>query len=78
MRTRGDIVKNPFVEALLKDPKNIPIALGPKISEVSWAYILSAFVLVYGTCKLAIPKQVLLDPIFVAAALELIAMPVIS
>jgi MFS transporter, MHS family, shikimate and dehydroshikimate transport protein len=75
MKKRNDIARNPFFEAIVKHPKNVLIALALKISEVSWVYILTVFVVVYGTSKLGIPRQVLLNAVFIAAALELITMP---
>ena len=75
LKARGGISKNPFLEAIAKDPKNILIALGLKLSEVSWVYILTVFVVVYGASTLGIPKQVLLNAVFVAAALELLTIP---
>ena len=42
-------------------PRTFLIAVGIKISEVSWVYILTVFVVVYATTKLGIPKAVLLD-----------------
>jgi MFS transporter, MHS family, shikimate and dehydroshikimate transport protein len=63
------------VEALLNDPKSILIALWLMISEVSWVYVPTVFVVTYGTSKLGIPKRVLLNAVFVAAALELVTMP---
>jgi MHS family shikimate/dehydroshikimate transporter-like MFS transporter len=42
---------------------------------VSWVYILTIFVVVYATTKLALPRQLLLNAIFVAALVEVITIP---
>jgi len=74
-KRRGDIARNPFLEVIFKDTKNFMVALGLKLSEVSWVYILTVFVVVYGTSKLGISRELLLEAVTVAAALELITIP---
>ena len=58
-----------------KNPKNFLIAVGLKISEVSWVYILTIFVVVYATSQLELPKALLLQAIFIAALVEVITIP---
>ena len=74
-KRRGHIVRNPFFETIFRNPRSFLIAVGLKISEVSWVYILTVFVVVYGTGKLALSKQLLLDAVFVAALVEVITIP---
>jgi MFS transporter, MHS family, shikimate and dehydroshikimate transport protein len=75
IKQRGDISKIPFVEAVFKNPRSFLVAVGLKISEVSWVYILTVFVVVYGTTKLGLPKQLLLNAVLIAALVELITIP---
>ena len=75
VKRRGDIAKNPFVEAIFKNPRNFLVAVGLKISEVSWVYILTVFLVVYGTATLGLPRQLLLNAVFVAALVEVITIP---
>jgi MHS family shikimate/dehydroshikimate transporter-like MFS transporter len=75
IKRRGDISKNPLVEVIFKNPKNFLIAVGLKISEVSWVYILTIFVVVYATSQLSLPKSLLLNAIFIAALVEVITIP---
>ena len=75
IKQRGAIAKNPFFEMILKSPKNFLVAVGLKISEVSWVYILTVFVVIYGTTTLKMPKQLLLNAIFLAALVELVTIP---
>lgn len=75
IKRRGEIAANPFFEMIFKDCKNFLIAVGLKISEVSWVYILTVFVVIYGTTTLNLSKQFLLDAIFIAALVELITIP---
>jgi MHS family shikimate/dehydroshikimate transporter-like MFS transporter len=75
IKRRREIAKNPFFEVIFKNPKPFLIAVGLKISEVSWVYILTIFVVVYATTKLALPRQLLLNAIFIAALIEIITIP---
>ena len=75
IRARGQIVRSPFLEMLLKNPRNFLIAVGLKLSEVSWVYMLTIFVVVYATTKLALPKSLMLNAILIGALLELFTIP---
>ena len=75
IKRRGDIARNPFFEAIFKNPRSFLVAVGLKISEVSWVYILTVFVVVYGTTTLGLPKQLLLNAVFIAALVEVITIP---
>ena len=75
IKRRGDIVRSPFFEAVFKNPKSFLVAVGLKISEVSWVYILTVSVVVYGTSKLGLPRQLLLNAVMIAALVELITIP---
>jgi MHS family shikimate/dehydroshikimate transporter-like MFS transporter len=75
IKRRGDIAKNPFVEAVFKNPKSFLVAVGLKISEVSWVYILTIFIVVYATGQLGLPRSLLLNAIFIAALVEVLTIP---
>jgi len=75
IKRHREIARNPFFEVIFKNPKTFLIAIGLKISEVSWVYILTIFVVVYATTKLALPRQLLLNAIFIAALVEVITIP---
>lgn len=75
IKRRGDISASPVSEVFLKNAKNFLIAVGLKISEVSWVYILTVFMVFYATTKLGMAKAVLLDAIVLAAAIELVTIP---
>src|ERR1700693_3404313 len=47
IKRRGEIAKNPFVEAVFKNPRSFLVAGGREISEVSWVYILTLLIVVY-------------------------------
>jgi MFS transporter, MHS family, shikimate and dehydroshikimate transport protein len=75
IKARGEIVSNPFIEMLWKNPRDFLIATGLKISEVSWVYMLTIFVVVYATGKLNLPKSLLLNAIVLGALLEMLTIP---
>jgi MHS family shikimate/dehydroshikimate transporter-like MFS transporter len=75
IKRRGDIAENPFVEAVFKNPRSFLVAVGLKISEVSWVYILTIFIVVYATGQLGLPRTLLLNAIFIAALVEVVTIP---
>jgi len=75
MQARNDIAANPFFESIVNSPRSFLVALGLKLSEVSWVYMLTVFVVVYATTKLGLPKSLLLNAILWAALIELISIP---
>jgi len=74
IKARGQIVRSPFLE-VLKDPRSFFVATGLKLSEVSWVYMLTIFVVVYATTKLGLPRSLLLNAILIAALTEVITIP---
>ena len=57
LKKRDGLSSNPFTEAVGKNTKSFLIAVGLKLSEVSWVYMLTVFVVVYATTKLGIPSR---------------------
>ncbi len=75
LKARDKLSKNPVGDAVSKNGKSFLIAVGLKLSEVSWVYMLTVFVVVYATTKLSLPKSLMLDAVLYAALLELISLP---
>jgi MFS transporter, MHS family, shikimate and dehydroshikimate transport protein len=75
LKARKDISPNPFVEAVFRNPRSFLVALGLKLSEVSWVYMLTVFVVGYATTRLALPRKLLLDAVFWAAVVEVFSIP---
>lgn len=75
MKMRENLSGNPVGEAVSKNTRAFLIAVGLKLSEVSWVYMLTVFVVVYATTKLDLPKQMVLDAVIYAALLELVSLP---
>jgi MFS transporter, MHS family, shikimate and dehydroshikimate transport protein len=75
LKMRDGLSKNPVIEAVGKNTRTFLIAVGLKLSEVSWVYLLSVFVVVYATTKLGMPKPLMLDAVLYAGLLELVSLP---
>jgi MFS transporter, MHS family, shikimate and dehydroshikimate transport protein len=75
VKRRGAISRKPVVEAIFENPRSFLVAVGLKLSEVSWFYILTIFMVVYATNQLNLPRTLLLNAIFVAALVETITIP---
>jgi MHS family shikimate/dehydroshikimate transporter-like MFS transporter len=75
MKARNQISDNPFLEALAKNRKSFFLAVGLKLCEVSWVYLLTVFLVVFATKNLGLPKSMMLSAIMVAAAIELVTIP---
>jgi MFS transporter, MHS family, shikimate and dehydroshikimate transport protein len=75
IKARGQIARAPFLELVTKNPRNFLVAVGLKLSEVSWVYMLTVFVVGYATTKLGLAKSLMLDAVMYAALLELVSLP---
>jgi MHS family shikimate/dehydroshikimate transporter-like MFS transporter len=75
LKSRGQIVRSPLLELIFRNPRSFLVAIGLKISEVSWVYMLTVFVVVYATSRLGLAKSLLLNAISLGALLELVTIP---
>ena len=69
------VARIPFLDVLLGQPRTLLIAVGLKMSEVAWVYVLTVFSIVYATGTLHLPRRLILDAILWAAVLEFGTMP---
>ncbi len=75
MKASSRIVRVPLLAIARKDPRAFLISAGLKLSEVSWVYMLTIFVVIYGVSKLGLSKTQLLNAISLGALLELLTIP---
>ena len=75
LKQRDGLSDNPVGEAVSQNTTTFLIAVGLKLSEVSWVYMLTVFVVGYATATLGLPKPMMLDAVLYAALLELISLP---
>ncbi|MEI9924697.1 MAG: MFS transporter [Bradyrhizobium sp.] len=66
LKKRDGLSNNPVGEVVGKNGKMFLIAVGLKLSEVSWVYMLTVFVVGYATGKLGLPKPMMLDAVLYA------------
>jgi MFS transporter, MHS family, shikimate and dehydroshikimate transport protein len=69
------IARRPLLEVIARHPKAFFIAVGMKVSEVAWVYVLTVFTIVYATSKLGLSRSVILNGIVAAAMLEVLTIP---
>jgi MHS family shikimate/dehydroshikimate transporter-like MFS transporter len=75
MRRMEEPSQRPVLEVFSRVPRVVLVAIGMKISEVAWVYVLTVFSIVYATTRLGLPRTLILDGIIVGALLELITLP---
>jgi len=68
-------VRQPVIEVFRRYPKQILQAAGARCAENGAFYIYSAFMLVYATQQVGISRNIPLNGIMIASALEFIAVP---
>jgi MHS family shikimate/dehydroshikimate transporter-like MFS transporter len=51
------------------------IGIGLKITEVTWAYLLTVFVVIYAVNNMDIPRSVMINAVLVASAINIFAIP---
>lgn len=71
----GGVSKLPIVEVFKKHPKNVMLAMGARFAENACFYIFSVFVLSYATDQLGLAKQTVLAGVWIAAAVQIFAIP---
>ncbi len=69
------VARAPLLDVVLRQPRTFLIAVGLKVSEVAWVYVLTVFAIVYATTKLGLPRSLVLDGILLAAVAELATTP---
>ena len=69
------VARMPILEVIMGQPKTFLTAVGLKISEVAWVYVLTVFSIVYATNTLGLPKTLILYAILLGAVLEFATLP---
>jgi MHS family shikimate/dehydroshikimate transporter-like MFS transporter len=75
LRERDTVCRRPMLDVFSRLPRTVLIAIGTKISEVAWVYVLTVFSIVYATSKPGLPRTLILNGIITGALLELIILP---
>lgn len=72
---KKEVVKTPLVEVFKRHPKNVFLAMGARFAENACFYIFSVWVLGYATNNLGVERQTVLKGVWVAAAVQIFAIP---
>ncbi|GAA4877404.1 MFS transporter [Saccharopolyspora cebuensis] len=73
--TSAGTSRRPLVEVLRTHPKELLIAIGVRFAEGGNYYVFTVFILTYITQQLDLPRQVGLSGVMLAAALNIVALP---
>lgn len=69
------VAKLPVVEVFRKHPRNVLLAMGARFAENACFYIFSVFVLSYAVDRLGLSKASVLTGVWIAAAVQIVAIP---
>jgi MHS family shikimate/dehydroshikimate transporter-like MFS transporter len=75
VKETGKEAKMPLIEVLVHHPKSVLLAMGARLAENGFFYILTVFVLSYGTGHLEVSRDTLLTGVLIASACHLFALP---
>jgi MHS family shikimate/dehydroshikimate transporter-like MFS transporter len=67
--------RQPILDVLQHYPREVLIAMGARLAENGAFYIYTVFVLIYGTEHVGMDRNIVLTGIMIAAALELVSIP---
>lgn len=72
---KNDVSPLPILEVFSKYQRSVLLAMGARFAENVCFYIFTVFSLTYATEYLSLPKQTILNGVWIAAAVQLIAIP---
>jgi len=72
---KNDVSPLPILEVFSKYRRSVVLAMGARFAENVCFYIFTVFSLTYATDYLSLPKQTILNGVWIAAAVQLIAIP---
>jgi len=75
LQNHDEVAEMPIFDVLRRDWRNFLIAVGLKLTEVAWVYILTVFIVFYAASRLGLSRSIILDAVLYAALLELITIP---
>jgi metabolite-proton symporter len=75
MKEQRQEARQPVFEVLRHYPKEVLVAMGARLAENGAFYLYKVFILIYGTQHVQMDRNVVLTGIMIAAALELISIP---
>ncbi len=74
-KTASATPKMPVIEAIVRHPRNVLLAMGARFAENAFFYIITVLVLSYGTQQLGMVRGTLLNAVLIASAVQCFAIP---
>jgi MHS family shikimate/dehydroshikimate transporter-like MFS transporter len=75
MKEENNITKSPILETVFKEPKSLLLGIGLKITEVTWAYMLTVFCVIYAVNTLGVNRGEIMNAVLIGSAINLFAIP---
>ncbi len=75
VQTKKNVSRVPILEVFQRYPKNVLLAMGARFAENACFYIFSVYVLSYATEQMGMTKPTVLVGIWIAAAVQIVAIP---
>jgi metabolite-proton symporter len=75
MKEERQEARQPILEVIRHYPREVLVAMGARLAENGAFYIYTVFVLIYGTTHVGMDRNIVLTGIMIAAALELLSIP---
>ncbi len=75
LKKRESVSRVPLLDVIRSHPKNVLLAMGARFAENACFYIFSVFVLSYATQQLGLPRHLVLNGVWIAAGVQLFAIP---
>jgi metabolite-proton symporter len=73
---KQQIQRAPGIEAIRRHPRGLLLGMGLRLGENVTYYVITAFSLTYATEVVGLPKSVILNAVLVAAAVQVVMLPV--
>jgi MHS family shikimate/dehydroshikimate transporter-like MFS transporter len=75
VRETSSLARIPILEVLRTHPRNVVLAMGARFAENVSFYVFTAWILTYVTVQLGLPKNVALQGLLAASAVEFLTIP---
>lgn len=75
VQDKQDVSPLPILDVFRHYPRNVLLAMGARFAENACFYIFSVFVLSYATEQMGLEKQTVLVGVWIAAAIQMVAIP---
>jgi metabolite-proton symporter len=75
VKEQKEEARMPVLEVLHHYPREVLVAMGARLAENGAFYLYTVFILIYGTTHVQIDRSIVLTGIMIAAALELVSIP---